>query len=264
MTYPILDPKHGIQPQFQGLCALAVMSKAPRPGTVKTRLCPPLTPLEAAELNTCFLQDTAENLANVAAQTGHAHPIISYTPVGDEALFDGLLPRGFHLLPQRGEDFSQRLNYTVEDALAMGFSSVCLIDSDSPTVPAAAYLRAVAELGRSGDRVVLGPSHDGGYFLIGLKAAHSAVFSDITWSSSQVAGQTRERCATAGLDVVELPLWYDVDDTATLSILESELLFGQPPKFASTKGYVAENTRKYLERRQAQNAFTAPVEEVFS
>ena len=139
--YPILDPAHPI-PALRHLCALTVMAKAPRPGRVKTRLSPPLTLDQTAALNICFLRDTTENLATVT----HGAGLISYTPVGDEVLFAGLLPDTFALVPQRGDGFGERLLFAAQDILALGYGSVCLIDSDSPTVPAAAYAQAVQAL----------------------------------------------------------------------------------------------------------------------
>jgi glycosyltransferase A (GT-A) superfamily protein (DUF2064 family) len=121
-----------------------------------------------------------------------------------------------------------------------------LIDSDSPTVPKAAFEQAVRELAREGDRVVLGPSHDGGYYLIGLKRAHAAVFENIAWSTESVCEETVERARDAGLEVVMLPLWYDVDDAATLAILREELIDGRLPEFASVPGYEAAHTKEFL------------------
>jgi hypothetical protein len=225
------------------------MAKAPRPGTVKTRLSPPLTPDQAAGLNICFLRDTTENLAAVAAQSVGSNRVaagmISYTPVGDEALFEGLLPDGFALAPQRGNGFGERLLATAQDVLACGYGSICLIDSDSPTVPRAAYEQAVAELARPGDRVVLGPAADGGYYLIGLKQAHAVAFERIHWSTDTVAADTRQRVREAGIELVELPLWYDVDDGPTLEILKAELA-GIAPEFATLPGYPAPHTREFL------------------
>jgi hypothetical protein len=172
--------------------------------------------------------------------------VISYTPVGDEALFDNLLPRDFALVPQRGDGFGERLLATAEDLLACGYGSVCLIDSDSPTVPAAALEQAVGELARKGDRIVIGPSHDGGYYLIGLKQAHAEVFCGITWSTSSVFEETMAAAKAAGIEVVVLPLWYDVDDAATLDVLIDELLRGVAPTFTSVAGYPAEHTREFL------------------
>ena len=223
-------------------CALAVMAKAPRAGRVKTRLSPPLTPEQAAELNVCFLRDTAENLAGVTGAAG----LISYTPVGDEALFEGLLPKSFALVAQRGDKFGERLLAAAEDILACGFASVCLIDSDSPTVPRAAYEQAVAELAKPGDRIVLGPAADGGYYLIGMNQPHAAVFERIAWSTAAVYAETCERALESGIEIVELPLWYDVDDAATLKILEAELLAGMAPGFATMPGYEAKHTRALL------------------
>lgn len=221
---------------------MTVMAKAPRPGRVKTRLSPPLRLDQTAALNVCFLRDTTENLASIAGSAG----LISYTPKGDEALFDGLLPETFGLVLQRGDGFGERLLAAAEDVLRIGYGAVCLIDSDSPTVPAAAYARAVEALAQPGDRVVLGPSHDGGYYLIGLKQAHPEPFARITWSTGSVCEETVERCREAGLEVVLLPTWYDVDDAATLGILREELLNGTAPSFAGERGYAAEHTRRFL------------------
>lgn len=235
----------------QSMCALAVMAKAPRPGKVKTRLSPPLTLDESAALNICFLQDTTNNIAEVVAQSPAAG-LICYTPVGDEAAFDGLLPEGFSLIPQRGEAFGERLLAAAEDILTSGYGAVCLIDSDSPTLPAKALELAVEALIQPGDRVVLGGSEDGGYYLIGLKHLHPMLFESVTWSTASVYRETLERIRDARLDLVELPLWYDVDDAATLAVLEEELLNGVRPRFSRIDGYRAEITRDYLAtRRQA-------------
>jgi rSAM/selenodomain-associated transferase 1 len=212
---------------------------------VKTRLSPPLTPQQAAALNGCFLRDTTRNIAEVSAG-GDAAGIISYTPVGDESFFDGLLPADFALLPQRGDAFGERLLYAAEDVLACGYGAVCLIDSDSPTLPPEALRQAVAALHAPGDRVVLGQSNDGGYYLIGLKAAHAALFERIAWSTERVFAETIERASRAGIELIELPIWYDVDDLATLELLHAELVGGIAPPFAAQAGYNADATREFL------------------
>ncbi len=250
--YPVLDPRTP-RADRAGVCALAVMAKAPRPGKVKTRLQPPLTAEEAAALNICFLRDTTRNLAGVAA-AGAAQGLVCYTPVGDEEAFEGLLPDGFALVAQRGDGFGERLHLAATDILACGFGAVCLIDSDSPTVPTAAFAAAVAALQAPGDRVVVGGSDDGGYYLIGLKKPHRAPFERITWSTGLVFAETIERVQEAGLAVVELPVWYDVDDDATLRLLEAELLEGRRPHFASTAGYDAQHTSEFLVKRRAESA----------
>src|SRR6476646_9584651 len=136
----VLDPS--APSSFGGnLCALAVMTKAPRAGQVKTRLVPPLSPEEAAQLNICFLRDTATAIATAAPAT--ARGIGVYTPIGAEAAYVDILPADFALLPQRGNAFGERLAFAAEDLFQCGFGSVCLIDSDSPTVSADVYAEAV-------------------------------------------------------------------------------------------------------------------------
>jgi rSAM/selenodomain-associated transferase 1 len=252
MSYPILNPANPLHTRTDQ-CALAVMAKAPRAGKVKTRLAPPLTPDQAAAINICFLRDTTENIAAVAS-SGNAAGIISYTPIGDEALFDTLLPADFALIPQRGDGFGERLLATAEDLFSCGYGSVCLIDSDSPTVPTAAFEQAIAELAKPGDRIILGPAHDGGYYLIGLKRAHSELFSNITWSTSTVFAETIAAAQAANLEAVILPLWYDVDDAATLDVLTAELLRHTPPPFTTIPGYSAGHTRDFLGKLNQQGS----------
>jgi len=247
-TYPILEP-HSPSPALRGSCALAMMIKAPRAGESKTRLVPPLAPDEAASLSVCFLRDTAANIAGVSSQEG-AEGVAVYTPVGAEAVFDGLLPETFKLLVQRGEGFGERLLYAAEDLLAVGYESLCLIDSDSPTLPTALLQAAVAALARAGDRVVLGAADDGGYYLIGLKHAHRHLFENIDWSTPKVFSQTVERAAEINLEVELLPLWYDVDDAPTLRRLCDEL-FARSGRDSPRDGlvrYEAPHTTEYLAR----------------
>ena len=238
-VHRVLDVSLGAQ-VGPALCALGVMTKAPRPGRVKTRLSPPLTPEEAAALNTCFLRDTAAAIAAAAAD-GHALGVGVYTPVGEESAYADILPCEFVLVPQRGDAFGERLLLASEDLFSVGFDAICLIDSDSPTVPEHAYADAVRLLSEPGDRVVLGPSHDGGYYLIGLKKAHRRVFEAIDWSTERVFNQTVERAGEIGLEVELLPTWYDVDDRATLRRLCNELLGNE-----TTAGYQAPATRGFL------------------
>jgi len=245
--YPILRAGE-MRGEWAGVCALAVMAKAPRAGKVKTRLAPALGMDGSAAINICFLRDTTRNIADVAEQ-GNAAGLVCYTPVGDEAAFDGLLPEGFALIAQRGDAFGERLLAAAQDILACGFGAVCLIDSDSPTLPQSALVRAVDELLKPGDRVVLGGSDDGGYYLIGLKQAHAAPFERITWSTGSVYAETVERVRDAGIELVELPVWYDVDDAETLAVLEAELIEGKRPAFAGVDGYAATATREFLKAR---------------
>ncbi|HEV2096397.1 MAG TPA: TIGR04282 family arsenosugar biosynthesis glycosyltransferase [Chthoniobacterales bacterium] len=241
-VHRVLDIHAPQAPMPDGLCALGVMTKAPRAGKVKTRLSPPLTPLEAAALNVCFLRDTGAAIS-AATRDNAARGVGVYTPVGEEAAWTGILPDDFDLIAQRGREFGERLTFATEDLFRCGFASVCLIDSDSPTVPQSAYAYAVTALHESGDRIVFGPSDDGGYYLIGMKESHRELFQAIEWSTDRVAEQTLARAAELKLKVRMLPTWYDVDDRTTLQRLCDELL---SPSRGEGEGYAAPRTRDYL------------------
>jgi len=239
-AHRVLDPNE-LDPTAVGLCALAVMTKAPCAGKVKTRLSPPLTPEEAAALNRCFLRDTAAAISQLRIG---ARGIGCYTPLGSENAYREILPSNFQLIPQRGDSFGERMIRAIEDLLKVGFNSVCLINSDSPTLPQRVFSEAVKALTMPNDMVVLGPSEDGGYYLIGLKTAHRRMFTEIEWSTERVFAQTMARAAELRLEVHLLPTWYDVDDRATLNRLCEELLGPND----SVVECVAPATREVLQR----------------
>ena len=119
----------------------------------------------------------------------------------------------------RVRGFGRCLLQAARSLFDRGHDAVCLLNSDSPTLPTSLLSRAARALAEAGDRVVLGPADDGGYYLIGMKAPHVHLFEDIDWSTSRVAEQTRQRARALGLSVVELDTWYDVDDAAALTRL---------------------------------------------
>jgi rSAM/selenodomain-associated transferase 1 len=209
----------------QASCAVAIMAKASHSGFVKTRLVPPLTPHEAAEINTCFLADIAANIST-AAEEAPIHGYAAYHPIGSESFFHDLLPAGFLLLPPREAGLGRSLFHAARDLLNEGFAAVCLVNSDSPTLPTRFLIHAARALLAPGDRVILGPCTDGGYYLIGLKVFHARLFEDIAWSTERVLEQTKARAGELGLEVAELPEWYDVDDGDLLARLGRELLLG--------------------------------------
>ena len=219
------------------------MTKAPRPGQVKTRLTPPLTPEEAAALNICFLRDTASAIAETV-HVGSALGLGVYTPASAEEEFAGILPDHFDFVLQRGDALGERLSNAADDIFGVGFDALCLINSDSPTVPASAYAQAVRWLAEPADRIVLGPTEDGGYYLIGLNRMHRRVFEDIAWSTEHVFDQTLARAKEIGVPVELLPTWYDVDDRVTLCRLCDENLDDK----ADTPGFPAPETRAFLRK----------------
>src|SRR5580692_8858057 len=210
-------------------CGIAFMAKASAPGRTKTRLVPPLTFEEAASLNTAFLQDVADNVllaAKGAASDAGIAGYAAFGPPGSESFFHQTLPPAIGLIEAWLPNFGDCLLRTIEEIFARGHRSAVVLNSDSPTLPTAFLVDTAEALARPGDRAVLGPSSDGGYYLLGLKTAHLRLFEDIAWSTERVAEQTLQRAAEIGLEVYRLPVWYDVDDVESLRRLQSEL--GRP------------------------------------
>ena len=228
-------------------CAIGVMAKAPRPGYCKTRLCPPLDAVQAAALSAAFLRDVTENIA-LAAHDAAICGCIAYAPANAEHLFDGHLAEGTSLLladgaapmPPDVQGFGRSLLHAIQAIFAQGFAAACVLNSDSPTLPTGFLVRAARALLAPGERVVLGPADDGGYYLLGMKQPHARLFADIAWSTGEVAAVTRARAASLGLDVVTLPTWYDVDDVAALTRLVAE--------HATPEAYPAPATRACIAR----------------
>ena len=117
--------------------ALCIMAKAPEPGRVKTRLCPPLSPADAAELYRCFLLDKIAQARQVAG----AEPVLAFAPAEAAAVFEALAP-GFTLLVQRGADLTARLVAVCAELFRAGCDAAILIDSDTPTLPTERQLRS--------------------------------------------------------------------------------------------------------------------------
>jgi rSAM/selenodomain-associated transferase 1 len=209
-----------LAPTAQG-CAIAVMAKASIPGRTKTRLVPPLTYEEAALLNTAFLKDVITNLA-LAGKKATIASFAAFGPPGVAPLFETMLAADVGLIEAWLPDFGDCLFEAAKILLDMGYGAACLLNSDSPTLPTAWLTEAASILTRPGDRVVLGPSDDGGYYIIGIKALHRRLFDDVAWSTEVVARQTLDRASELGLETIILPTWYDVDDAASLRQLIRE------------------------------------------
>jgi len=213
-----------------GRCAIAVMAKAPRPGKVKTRLHGAVTPGTAAALNAAFLRDITENIG-LASRDAAIDGWVAYAPAGSAGLFEGMLAPGTRLVladgaidaPPDVTGFGRCLLHAAQALFARGYGAVCLLNSDSPTLPTAELVCAALALGIQGQRAVLGAAEDGGYYLLGMQAPHAHLFADIAWSTESVADATRARAMALGVPVVELTPWYDVDDAAALRRLAAEL-----------------------------------------
>jgi uncharacterized protein len=213
---------------------LFVVAKQPAAGQTKTRLCPPLDGETAAALYECLLRDTLDLMRQVVGvQCG-----IAYLPEDAAGYFRNLAP-DMLLVPQQGANLSERLANLLNDALLGGATQVVVMDSDSPTLPAAYVQQAFSELDSAAD-VVLGPCNDGGYYLIGLKQPHLRLLLEVTMSTPNVVRDTLALADELGLRSVLLSQWYDVDTAQELARLREELAQAGPDIAPATRRFLRE------------------------
>lgn len=226
--------------------AVGIICKTPISGASKTRLAPSVGVDGATELATAFLRDVAAAIEHVPECCGRRGYAV-YAPEGSEATLRPLLPPGFGLLCRRGATLEDVLLGATRQLLEAGHDAVILVNGDSPTLPPMTIAAAIAVLRRPGDRVVLGPASDGGYYLIGLKLPHAELFRDIPWSTPAVLDRTLERARGIGLETALLPYWYDIDDIETLRILITEISGGGLPfDHGGLQGGPARATREFF------------------
>ncbi|HEX9454218.1 MAG TPA: TIGR04282 family arsenosugar biosynthesis glycosyltransferase [Candidatus Binatia bacterium] len=187
--------------------ALAIMAKAPAAGRVKTRLVPPLSYEQAAELYRALLLDQLANLKNFTA----AERYIAYAPDDVEALMRDLGGSDYQYLPQRGDDLGARMEHLFSDLQSRGHSRIILIGSDLPALPLQILNDAFTRLSSPDTQVVLGPSEDGGYYLVGMNQPTAAIFENMTWSHDRVLAQTTERLTRLGVGFGLTRRWFDLD-----------------------------------------------------
>lgn len=186
--------------------AFIIFAKAPIPGAVKTRLCPPLTLDEAASLHGSLFLDAIERTKGlqgvslyVAGAPDLAHPFFK--------IMEGRYCA--RLLEQRGPDLGSRMRRAMQDAFDEGHREVLLTGTDLPALPRAHLVEAL-KLIKDHD-LVLGPTPDGGYYLIGLRRMIPDLFVGIAWSTPTVLAETRKKAEEAGLSLALLPECRDLD-----------------------------------------------------
>jgi uncharacterized protein len=244
-------------------CAIAIMAKAPSAGRIKTRLSPFLTPEEAKDLGCCFLSDMTSNLAAMARELP-LDAYVAFSPAGSEATFAPIVHRNTRFVladgrvpvPSGVEGFGCCLLQAARSLFALGYAAVGLLNSDSPTLPTPFLIEAVRLLLAQHEIAVLGPCADGGYYFLGTKRLYPKLFCTIDWSTAHVARQTRLRAREAGLRLVDLESWYDVDDAASLRRLIAELDSDGIEAPMST-GFAAPTTARWLRRNEIRERFAS-------
>jgi len=194
-----------------------LFAKLPRAGEVKTRLCPPLTGLEAAALAEAML---ADGLARCRASQAFRTQLAVHPPAS-EPWFRARFPELEDVVAQQGAGLGERLAAHFERVLARAeFTSAVVIGSDAPEVPLARVLEAHAELERGAD-LVLGPDAGGGYYLVGLRQPCAALFTEVAMSEPGMYTRTLALARAKGLALVELAPGFDVDTPADLERLRA-------------------------------------------
>ncbi len=197
---------------------LIVFAKSPIPGKVKTRLTPHITPTKAAELYEAFIADTISTVLKLKCR----RITVAYSPGYAEKTFQRLCGQSVDYLPQKGHNLGERMKNAFKHSFDTGFERTVIIGTDSPTLPLS-YIRDAFDVLKEVP-VTIGPTFDGGYYLIGLSEQDNAIFDDIEWSTSSVFSQTLARIKTANKQLCILPPWYDVDTPDSLEFLRSHLL----------------------------------------
>jgi len=185
---------------------LIIFAKEPVPGQVKTRLCPPLSHAVAASLYGDFLEDILEEMR----QLPHIRLALAHTPAGAEWFFRRLAPKA-HLWVQAGADLGERQAGAFAWGFGLGYKVVLVRGTDSPDLPKELVLEAAEALNAKKAEIVLGPSQDGGYYLVGLTQPRPELFRGLAWSTDRVLADTLALVRELQLTAHLLPQWLDID-----------------------------------------------------
>ncbi len=210
--------------------ALVIMAKAPRDGHTKTRLDGALPAGEVVRLSDCMLRDTLD----LARSLDDVHVAVM-CPSEDVAELTAMLP-GVDVAGQDGAGLAAALASVFRRFVEAGFSRVIAIDADSPHLPAAVLRTAFASLDEWD--LVVGPTEDGGYYLVGASAAHPGLFDAAPLGTSSACAALCGNARARGLSVAAASVWYDVDVAADLLRLAAELR-DEPARAPRTAALIA-------------------------
>lgn len=184
---------------------------------VKTRMGPMLSPEECASLAGALIQDTADLLRRVK----DVRRILCFAPEDARTMLEGLVGSDFEYMPQSDGDLGARMHSVFKWAFQNGYSKVVIIGADSPALPSEWIDEAFVGLDEKD--VVLGPTLDGGYYLVGLKSPEPALFENVAWSTESVMATTLDRVTDLGLSLHLLPPWADLDNPGDLGFFRTHI-----------------------------------------
>lgn len=218
--------------------AIILMTRIPIPGKTKTRLMEVLSPEECAEIHSCFLKDVFQVLGKLRIDID---VFVSYTPEGDFEILENIMPENTESFPQQGETLGERMKNAFKDVFEMGYSEVVLMGSDIPEIDLECIEEAFVQLGKND--LCIGPTLDGGYYLIGMKALHEEIFSeDMKWGCNTVLEGTFRQINSMGTSAGLAPKQRDIDTKDDFYYLMDKL-----ESFESEESYL-ENTRDFLSK----------------
>ncbi|MBT5549804.1 MAG: glycosyltransferase [Nitrospina sp.] len=195
--------------------AVVLFARDPVLGKVKTRLSPFLDDETILQLYTCFLHDSLDKIRQVE----NADLFIGISPSNQSGFFTGMPGSDMRIFVQEGKELGDKMRRAIQDRFAEGYERVVIIGSDSPSLPVSYIERALA----SDKDMVLGPSTDGGYYLIGMKGALTEVFEGVTWGTEKVLQETCDHLVQNGVPLELLPVWYDIDSPEDLKFFKTHL-----------------------------------------
>lgn len=198
--------------------AIILFVRAPSAGQAKTRLIGSMSAEKVTALYEAFVKDTVEKAGSVKS----VDLFVSFTPVAHAREIAGLAANATGYFPQMDGDLGERMLKAFRYVFSLGYERVLLVGTDLPTLPSSTFNEAF----RAFDEVdiVLGPSDDGGYYLIGMKNAWADLFAGIEWSTDRVLEQTIRKAASNSLSMKLLKAWYDVDTPADIERLRQDLV----------------------------------------
>ena len=195
--------------------AVILFARDPILGQVKTRLRPSFDDETILKLYICFVEDSLEKIR----QVGNVECFVGVSPENHSGFFLGIESFGMSLFVQRGKDLGEKMRQAFVDRFAEGYNKVVIIGSDSPSLPVSYINKALA----SDKDLVLGPSTDGGYYLIAMSGKVSEVFSGVAWGTENVLDETLKKIKGTSISFELLPIWYDVDSPDDLKFLKTHL-----------------------------------------
>jgi uncharacterized protein len=195
--------------------AVILFARDPVLGKVKTRLFPYLNKETILKLYTCFLRDSLEKIRKVE----NADLFVGIAPSNESGFFTGMQGSDIRIFVQEGKELGDKMRQAIQDRFAEGYEKVVIIGSDSPSLPVSYIKRALS----SDKALILGPSTDGGYYLIGMRGKLVEVFAGVTWGTENVLQETCERLVRGGVALELLPVWYDIDTPEDLKFFKTHL-----------------------------------------